>query len=196
MGISMFGGEFKSGAAVFFSDGSAWFGSGFPTYGLHEIKPHILRDADKRRWGTYKFQGGTGELKMPYGSIPLPLDGNALVLVTNNTPHRFIRTHAPRSGYLNGRYCFADEPVCLTLTSSGQFRDEGAVPILEHAVYPYPLSPTQGQGQYEIRNHSLILKYNGGPELRIAYPGTPDPATAQDPSELWLSFNLDVLKKM
>jgi len=192
----MFGRRIKPGAAVFFSDGSAWFGSGFPTYGLHGIKPHILRDADKRRWGTYKFQNGTGELKMPYGSIPLRLDGNVLVLVTNNTPRRFIHTHAPRSGYLNGRYCFADERACLTLTSSGQFRDEGAVPILEHPVYPYPLSPPGGQGQYEIRDHSLILKYSGGPEVRIAYPGTTDPAPAQNPAELWPSFNLDALKKM
>jgi hypothetical protein len=196
MGISMFGGLLKPGAAIFFSDGSAWFGSGFPTYGPHGIKPHIQRDADQRRWGTYRFQGGVGELRMPYGSIPLRLDGNALVLVTNNTPHRFIRTHGPRSGYLNGRYCYGDEPACLTLSTNGQFRDEGAVRVAEHATYPYPLSPEGGQGQYEIRDHTLILRYHGGPEVRIGYPGDENPAKAQDPASIVLSFNLDYLKKM
>lgn len=197
-GISMFGGQFKAGAAVFFSDGSAWFGSGFPTYGLAGVKPHIERNTERRRWGTYKFQGGAGVLTMPYGAIPLRLDGNVLVVTTSNTPHRFIRSYAPATARLNGRYCFTNGPGCLTLTSSGQFRDEGAVRVVEHAVYPYPLSPESGQGEYEIRDYTLILRYAGGPEVRVAFPGFMDQASAASlsPAAFSLSFNEDELKRM
>ncbi|MBI4165590.1 MAG: hypothetical protein HY508_07645 [Acidobacteria bacterium] len=197
-GISMFGGQLKTGTAAFFSDGSAWFGSGFPTYGFAGIKPHIDSGADPRRWGKYKFQGTSGVLTMPYGQIPLRLDADALVVTTNNTPHRFIRSYPHASPTLNGRYCFTNEPTCLTLSSNGQFRDEGAVRVLEHPVYPYPLSPESGQGTYEVHDHSLILRYAGGPEVRVALPGYFDRAKAQDPDppEIVLSFNSDMLKKM
>jgi hypothetical protein len=196
MGISMFGGRLEGGAAVFLGDGSAWFGSGFPTHGLDGVKPHVERHVDPRRWGTYRFQGGTGEIEMPYGSIPLRLEGNVLVVTTGRTPHRFVRVHTPAGGRLDGRYCLADAAACLTLAPDGRFRDEGAVRILEHATYPYPASPAGGQGQYEIRDHTLVLRYDGGPEVRVAYPGTEAPGQSRDPPAISLGFNLDQLKRM
>ena len=197
-GISMFGGRFKTGAVAFFSDGSAWFGSNFPTYGLDGIKPHVERDADRRQWGNYQFQSGNGVLTMPYGAIPLRLDGSVLVLTTNKTPHRFVRRYPPVSSRLSGRYCLAEGSGCLTLAGDGRFHDEGAGRIVEHAVYPYPLSPERGDGEYEIRDYTLILRYAGGPEVRVAFPGFLDRAAAAStsPDVITLSFNMDVLKRM
>lgn len=197
-GISMAGGELKTGAAVFFSDGSAWFGSNFPTYGLAGVKPHIESNSVRRRWGTYKFQGGSGVLTMIFGAIPLRLDGNALVMTTNNTPHRYVRSYPAAASHLNGRYCLTTGAGCLTLTSSGQFSDEGAVRVVEHSVYPYPLSPESGQGEYEIRDYTLILRYAGGPEVHVAFPGFMDQASAAStsPAAITLSFNEDELKRM
>lgn len=196
-GLSMFGGRLATGAVVFFSDGSAWFGGNFPTYGLDGVKPHIASRADPRRWGQYQFENGAGTLTMPYGAIPLRLDGTALVLTTNRTPHRFIRSYLPATGRLDGRYCLTTGAGCLTLTADGQFRDEGAVRVVEHAVYPYPVSPERGQGTYQIRDYTLVLRYEGGPEVRVAFPGFLDGAVAQSPSpeEIVLSFNLDALRK-
>jgi hypothetical protein len=196
MGLSMFGGKFKTGTAAFLSDGSAWFGSGFPTYGLAGVKPHIERGSDRRRWGRYTFQAGAGELITAPGTFPMRLDGQALVLTTNKTPHRFVRSHPSATGRLDGRYCL-EGGACLTLTPDGGFRDEGAARILEHAVYPYPLTPERGQGSYEIRDYTLILRYQGGPEIRIAFPGFPDPAIAASPRPpaISLSFNFDELKR-
>ncbi len=196
-GISMFGGRLGTGAVIFFTDGSAWFGGSFPTYGLDGVQPHLASSADRRRWGRYLFESGAGTLTMPYGTTPLRLDGTALVLTTNQTPHRFIRSHPPTAGRLEGRYCLMSGAGCLTLTADGQFRDEGAVRVVEHEVYPYPVSPARGHGTYQIRDYTLVLRYEGGPEVRVAFPGFTDRAAAQSqsPEEIILSFNLDVLRK-
>ena len=135
---------------------------------------------------------------MPYGEIPLRLEATGLVMTTNNTPHKFIRSYAPASATLNGRYCFESGDGCITFGSNGQFQDQGAARVVEHATYPYPLTPERGQGTYEIRDYTLILRYAGGPEVRIGFPGFFDRAAAQNPSppEIVLSFNLDKLKRM
>ncbi|MFN0181568.1 MAG: hypothetical protein ACKVZ0_22380 [Gemmatimonadales bacterium] len=196
-GISMFGGRLATGAVVFFSDGSAWFGGNFPTYGLEGVKPHIASRADRRRWGRYQFENGAGTLTMPSGAIPLRIDGEALVLTTNRTPHRFIRSHPSASGRLDGHYCLTTGAGCLILTAGGRFRDEGAIRVVEHAVYPYPVSPERGQGTYQIRDYTLVLRYESGPEVRVAFPGFVDRAAAQSPSpeEIILSFNGDTLRR-
>jgi len=195
MGISLLGGKLKTGSAIFLSDGSAWFGGSFPIYGLAGVKPRIERGSDRRRWGQYTFRGGEGVLTTAPGTFPMRLDGEVLVLTTNNTPHRFVRSHPP-AGRLNGRYCLASGG-CLTLASDGQFRDEGAARVLEHAVYPYPLTPARGQGSYEIRDYTLLLRYQDGPTIRIAFPGFLDPAIAasSSPGAITLSFNFDELTK-
>ncbi len=134
---------------------------------------------------------------MPYGPIPLRLDGNVLVLTTNKTPHRFVRSLPHATGRLNGRYCLPSGDGCLTLTEDGGFRDEGAVRIVGHEVYPYPLSPARGQGKYQIRDYTLVLRYDNGPEVRVAFPGFLDRAAAQSPSPdaITLSFNMDTLRR-
>ena len=109
-----------------------------------------------------------------------------------------MRSHPPATARLNGRYCLTSGAGCLTLTSNGQFRDEGAVRVVEHSTYPYPLSPESGQGDYEIRDYTLILRYAGGPEVHVAFPGFMDQASAASasPAAISLSFNEDELKRM
>jgi hypothetical protein len=195
LGISMIGGKLTTASAVFLADGSAWFSKGFPTYGLADVKPRIESGADPSRWGTYTFHNGAGELVTGRGKVPLRLDGDVLVLVTTGTPHRFIRSHPPAGNRLNGRYCLG-EGGCITLSADGHFQDEGAARVLEHAVYPYPLTPDRGQGSYEIRDYTLILRYDSGPEVRIAFPGfTERDAASSSPAAIILSFNFDQLRK-
>lgn len=66
--------------------------------------------------------------------------------------------------------------------------------MLEHTSYLFPESPSKGAGQYELRDHTLVLRYDRGPEIRIAVPGMAA-GTSTTPRELMLSFNLDVLTR-
>jgi len=136
--------------------------------------------------------GGTGTLTMPYGPVPLRALGAALELTTNNTPHRFVRLEMPESERLDGNWCNADG-ACLRLTSAGTFQDGGAVRAAEHSVYPYPESPTGGEGSYELREHTLVLRYARGSELRMGFPGALDKSSS--PRELLLGFNGDLLTR-
>ncbi len=104
----------------------------------------------------------------------------------------------PASATLNGRYCFEDGSACITFSSSGQFQDQGVARVIEHATYPYPISPESGRGTYEIRDYTLILRFASGPEMRVGFPGYLDRAAAQtaSPPEIVLSFNLDKLRRM
>jgi hypothetical protein len=52
-----------------------------------------------------------------------------------------------------------------------------------------PESPAK---EYVLRDHTLVLRYERGPEIRIAVPGM---AAGAAPGELMLSFNLDALTR-
>jgi hypothetical protein len=66
--------------------------------------------------------------------------------------------------------------------------------VIKHAVYPFPESPPSGEERYEIRNHTLVLKYGSGPELRVAYLGSLE-GSGSSPAEVRVGFNADVLAR-
>lgn len=94
-----------------------------------------------------------------------------------------------------GNWCLSDGH-CIRLTGgdSGRFEDTGAVRILEHSTYPFPESPVRGEGMYEVRDHTLVLRYDSGPEIRVAFPGIMEEPSAAL-RELMLSSSLDVVRR-
>lgn len=190
-GSSMSFGAYKATFAVLFDDGTAFFGPHFPTEGLDGIDPSIEEPRSPRYWGRYTMNGDSGEIRMPYGSIPFRRVGRALEVTPAGTPHRFAPLALPTAGQLEGRWCLGDGQ-CLEFMPGGRFRDGGAVRVLEHATYDYPLTPERGAGTYAMRNHTLILRYDDGREFRVALIGVAG-GSAQAPAELMMSFNIDTL---
>lgn len=193
-GLGMSAGRIKPEFAIFFTGGIVYFAPQFPMQGLLGIDPSVEQPARPRNWGTYTMTGATGSMTMLYGNVPLRMAGTALELTTNQTPHRYVRLSMPASGRLNGTWC-TDASACLRLTSAGRFQDTGAIRTVEHVTYAYPVSPARGDGQYELRDHTLVLRYDNGPDLRVAFPGlTEDPRT-ESPQSLMLGFSFDMLTR-
>jgi hypothetical protein len=192
-GLGMSFGRIKTEFAVFFDNGMAYFGPGFPLEGLHEIDPVLEQPVHRRDWGTYTWTGGAGVLTMPYGTIPLRSTGSGLELTTNQTPHRYIKLVLPSASRLDGTWCYGDGK-CLRLTADGGFEDNGTVRVAEHSLYAWPQAPPGGAGKYLLRDHTLHLVYDSGPELRIAFPGIEDGRTSS-PNELRLGWNADLLTR-
>jgi hypothetical protein len=192
-GFVMSFGRLKPHYAIFFGDGTAYLGPIFPLRGLHQIDPSIEQPAARRYWGRYTMTGQTGKLTMIHSSIPLQRSGNVLVLTTNQTDHRFLRMEMPEGSVLDGTWCLSGGG-CLTMTRAGQFEDRGAARIMEHAVYPYPETPEGGEGTYQLVDHTLILRYDRGPEIRLAFPGLIE-ERGSTPRRLIVSFNGDALTR-
>lgn len=192
-GLGMSFGSIKPELAVFFDNGHAYFGPALPLEGLDDIDPVVEQPTHRRDWGAYTWTGDGGVLTMPYGAIPLRSVGANLELTTNRTPHRYIRLVMPESTYLDGTWC-ESAAACLRLTPDGRFEDRGAIRAVEHALYAWPQAPAGGQGTYLLRAHTLHLTYDGGPELRVAFPGLEDGRTSS-PSRLMLGWNLDLLTR-
>ncbi len=129
---------------------------------------------------------------MPYGAVPRRRLGAALELTTSRTPHRYVQLSLHPSGRFNGTWC-TDATACLLLTPAGRFQDTGAIRTVEHSTYPYPLSPLRGEGQYEIRDHTLVLRYDTGAEIRVAFPGLTDDQRGESPQYIVLGFAFDIL---
>lgn len=192
-GLGMSFGRIKTELAVFFDNGLAYFGPTLPLEGLDEIDPVVEQPTHRRDWGSYTWNGSAGVLTMPYGTIPLRSTGTGLELTTNRTPHRYIRLVLPLNARLDGTWCF-DGGSCLRFTPEGRFEDAGAVRVAEHSLYAWPQAPPGGAGKYLLRDHTLYLVYDGGPELRIAFPGIEDGRTSS-PNELRLGWNADLLTR-
>ena len=190
-GLSMSTGRIGTNFAIFFDDGTAYFGPKFPVQGLLEIDPVVEQPEQLRAWGTYAMTGDAGVLTMPYGTIPVRRMGTALELTTNRTPHRFVRLAMP-DGPLDGTWCLSGGQ-CLRLTSAGRFEENGAVRVVEHSTYAFPSTPEGGQGRYTLRAHTLILTYDSGAEVRVGFAGLPPDRRAPSPAEIRLGFEADML---
>ena len=192
-GLGMSFGSIKTEFAVFFDNGLAYFGPGLPLEGLDEVDPVAEQPQHRRDWGTYTWDGSAGVLTMPYGAIPLRSTGPGLELTTNRTPHRYIRLVLPPAQRLDGTWCY-DDGKCLRFSPDGTFEDNGAVRVAEHSLYAWPQAPAGGAGKYQLRDHTLYLRFAGGPELRVAFPGLEDGRTSS-PQELRLGWNADLLRR-
>ncbi|MGE0552108.1 MAG: hypothetical protein AB7R55_01635 [Gemmatimonadales bacterium] len=192
-GLAMSFGRIKRHFAIFFEDGTGYFGPRFPERGLLEIDPAVEQPSARRSWGAYTMTGASGTLTMPYGAVSVWIEGGGLELTTNGTLHRFIRLVLPSAEALEGDWCLAGGQ-CLRLTAAGRFEDRGAVRAIEHASYPNPETPVGGDGSFGLEDYTLVLRYDRGPEIRVGFAGVAD-ERASRPAELLLGFNADVLTR-
>jgi hypothetical protein len=192
-GLGMSFGRIKQQYAIFYDNGLAYYGAIFPIAGLESMDAPVEQTEAPRYWGTWSMNGSNGRLALPYDTVPMRRDGDALVLVTNKQPHRFIRIEMPSNGKLDGTYCLS-EGQCIRFDATGRFEDRGATRIIEHQTYPWPESPLSGDGRYELKDHTMTLRYAGGLELRIGYPGSFE-SRSSTPPEIRVGFSGDVLKR-
>lgn len=201
-GFSMFGGKLTDGTAVFLSNGQAFFDRKFPMHGLGGLNSWIESERNPRKWGTYCLQDGTGVLKMPYGEIPIKVDGGQLILITNQEDHKFIRLPSVDGAVLDGTYAFAgaqgNNPSSISFTSDGVFTDRGALNILNHRTRNSPLMNVtlqQGSGTYLIKDYTVKFSYDDGRVVKLAFPGRNFDRSNPSPQELVLSFNYDEITR-
>ena len=198
-GIGFGAGRLRATYAAFFSNGQVFYGDPFPVNGLLNLDTHAERERSKRNWGTYTFQNGKGTVKMSYGSFPISLEGNKLVLAPIKEKHNFIRMPDVDDTKLNGTWMIKgvnDQPFHITFKPDGTFTDNGALKVLDHTVYNYySIADGGGTGSYSIKDHSIVFTYSDGRVLQIAFPGLQFTRNNNSPKELVLSFNNDSLIK-
>lgn len=180
---------------VFLSNGQAYFGPKFPSEGLDETDTRILAELYQRDWGTYTFSNGRGILKMPYGNIPLRMEGNTLIITANDTDHRFYQLPSVDGARFNGTYVMAEaygKIPSISFAADGRFTDNGAIRVLYHE-YNDCINPaiTPGSGTYEVKDYTITFSYSDGRTIKIAFLGTECDLRNQSPPILRMSNNED-----
>ena len=199
------GAELKVKQLIFFSNGQAFFGTNFPTEGLEEMNTWAKAESNRRDWGTYSFSNGRGILKLPYGDIPLSLEGGKLIITTNKTDHNFIKKNSVDGAKFNGTYTMSSKTALgnetgitplINFTADGNFTDNGALKNLYHEyVSCLNAANAPGSGTYEVKNYSVIFNYTDGRKIKIAFLGADYDIKDPSPATLLLSFNEDVLRR-
>lgn len=193
------GAELNVKQLILFSNGQAYFGKNFPAEGLDELNTWIAAENNRRDWGTYTFNNGSGVLKLPYSNIPLRTDNNKLIITTNKADHGFIKLSPVDGAKFNGTYTMSEAYgiiPSISFTPDGKFRDNGALRILYHE-YIECLNPalTPGSGIYEVKNNSVIFNYTDGRKIKIAYTGADAERNNSNSATLVLSYNSDMLTR-
>jgi len=190
---------YKVFTPIFYSDGRAYFGPNFPTEGLNEFNAYIAAELNRRDWGTYTFSNGRGILKMPYGDIPMRMEGDRLIITPNKTDHRFIKMNPVDGATFNGTYVLSElngKIPSIIFTADKRFTDNGAVRVLYHEyVDCLNIALKPGAGTYEVKDHTVIFNYSDGRKIKIAFIGTGYDAKNLTAPSLWMSFNQDELRK-
>ncbi len=184
---------------IFLSNGQAYFGAKFPSGGLNGLDTRIPAELYRRDWGTYTFSNGTGTLHMPYGNIPLRMEGQSLIITANQTDHKFYSLPSVDDARFNGTYIMSKaygKIPSITFTSDGQFSDNGAIRVLYHE-YNDCINPgiTPGTGTYEVKDYTIIFNYTDGRKTKIAFLGTEYDIRDQSPAILRMSANEDPLTR-
>ncbi|HXH73267.1 MAG TPA: hypothetical protein VNI58_10675 [Mariprofundaceae bacterium] len=178
-GISMFGGLLKETYAYFYPDGIVYFSSHTPMQGFLDLD----READLLRsrfyWGTYSFDGKSGEISLPgrKAVFPMRLSGDALVINAYNAPHDFIRLPSMNDYRLQGTYGFklTDGSFAnIRFSADSHFVDEGALKVLGHEVYQFTVTGQPGSGRYRISDYTLVLNYDDGRKFQLPFLGSSD----------------------
>ncbi len=202
---AILGAELKGTYAIFFSNGQAYFGTKFPIEGLDGLDTWIAAETNRRNWGTYMFSNEIGNLKMPYGDIPLRMEKDKLIVTKTNTDHGFIKVPFVDGVKFSGTYVFSSKNIIgeetgktpkINFTTDGKFTDNGALSVLYHE-YIGCLDPTRdpGSGTYEVRHHSVVFNYSDGRKVKIAFVGAGYNKANQSPGTLSLSANEDVMTR-
>ena len=199
------GAEYKSKQLIFFSNGQAYFGNNFPTQGLDQLNTWVMAELNRRDWGTYSFVNGKGVLKLPYADIPLRMEVTKLILNTNKAGHGFIKINSVDCAKFNASYALSSKDFAggetgktplISFTTDGKFTDNGAVNVLYHEYIDcLNAGKEPGNGEYEIKSHSVIFHYTDGRVIKIAFIGTDYRNGDTKPATISLSFNENLLRR-
>lgn len=191
--------EWNGTTAAFYSNGQVFYNTKLQTFLFEGVNPILAREVTPRWWGTWTFDQGSGTMKMLYGDIAMEQKGDALVLTTSKTPHKFIRLPAVDGVRLEGTYAFQEhlgKVPKITFTADGRFTDAGALNVLEHPLYKlYAITGKLGQGTYEVKNFTILFHYDDGREFTAAFLGLTYTKGDRTPAALTLGFNDDTLKR-
>ena len=184
---------------IFLSNGQAYFGPKFPLGGLDGLDTRIPAELHRRDWGTYTFSNGRGVLRMPYGDIPLRMEGNKLIITPNKTDHRFYQLPSVDGARFSGTYVMSEaygKIPSITFTADGKFVDNGAVRVLYHEYVDCvneALAP--GSGTYEVKNFTIHFNYSDGRKIKIAFLGTGYDKNNPSPAVLEMSYDYTPMKR-
>lgn len=161
---------------IFFDNGQVYFNSKFPAKGLDELNTLIEAEWNPQLWGTYTLQNGSGNIKLPFANIPFSMNGNKLVVNYMKADHEYSKYPAGDHVLYNGTWCGSGEvygsTACISFTVDGKFSDNGVVRALENSLNDYYVStPQSGNGTYEIKNNSIIFRFNTGFIFKTAFTG-------------------------
>ncbi|MEO8405046.1 MAG: hypothetical protein ABI480_10635 [Chitinophagaceae bacterium] len=195
---AILGAEYKEKKLILFSNGQAYFGNYLPVEGFAGMNTWIMAENSRRDWGSYSFSNGRGMVKLPYMDIALVQQGNRLVITTNKTDHKFVKTGSVDGAHFNGTYVMSSKDFLgnetgktptLVFSADGKFSDDGALKILNHENVSC-LNPanTPGSGTYEVREHTIIFNYADGRKIRIAFVGTDYDKSNMSPAKLLLGY--------
>ncbi|NOT51865.1 MAG: hypothetical protein HOP10_11385 [Chitinophagaceae bacterium] len=190
---------YKIFSPIFFSNGQAYFGPKFPSEGLNELDSRVPAELHRRDWGFYTFSNGRGVLKMPYGDIPMRIQGTSLIITPNSTDHKFYQLSSVDGARFNGTYAMAEafgKIPTISFTAAGRFTDNGAVRVLYHE-YNDCINPAllPGSGTYEVKDFTIIFNYTDGRKIKIAFLGTEYNIRDQSPKVLLMSSNEDPMTR-
>ncbi len=184
---------------IFLSNGQVYFGSKFPTEGLAGINTQIPPQLNTRDWGTYTFSNGNGVIQMPYGNIPMRMEGNKLTLIKNQTNWPFYQLPSVDGATFNGTYymnAVNGITPAITFNSNGNFTENGALKELYHE-YISCLNPavTPGSGSYEVKDYTILFNYTDGRKIKLAFLGAGYDINNKSPATLRMSFNEDPMTR-
>lgn len=182
---------------IFLTNGQVYFGPKFPTEGLDGLNTRIPPELYQRDWGTYTFSNGRGIMKMPYGDIPLRMEGDKLLITKNQRDWPFYQLNPVDGATFNGTYALREvngKIPTITFTSDGRFSDNGAIKVLYHE-YIDCLNPalTPGSGTYEVKDFSVLFSYSDGRKIKLAFLGVDYVRSNPSPATLMMSYNEDKL---
>ena len=190
---------YKVFSPIFLSNGQAYFGPKFYSEGLNDVDTRVLAELYRRDWGSYSFSNGKGVLKMPYGDIPLRMEGKTLIITANNTDHRFYNLPSVDGARFSGTYTMTEaygKIPAITFTADGQFVDNGALRVLSHE-YNECINPAvlPGSGTYDVKDYTITFNYSDGRKIKIAFLGTEYDKSNQSPAVLRMSNNEDPMMR-
>jgi hypothetical protein len=157
---------------VFFSDGRAL--DRVPRFGLYNYdsasEPNIFVD-------SYSFVNGTGLISSRREKLKL-LKQNELDIDTQ----KYIRAESVSGRKLSGSFTsagsidsqqlqnmsYGEKPV-ITFSKDGRFKDEGLFNTLLFDKGTNPQAAKPGDGNYELQDYSIILRYDDGRERQEAF---------------------------
>lgn len=184
---------------IFLSNGQAYFGPKFYHEGLNDADTRVLAELYRRDWGTYTFSNGRGILKMPYGDIPLRMEGKNLIITANKTDHKFYQLSSVDGAKFNGTYTMTEaygKIPAISFTADGRFTDNGAIRVLYHE-YNDCINPgfLPGSGTYYVKDYTITFNYSDGRKIKIAFLGSEYDKTNPSPAVLRMSSNEDPLMR-